>query len=405
MKKTAWVLMGGLLIALNVVAQQLPCDCEDCRRRAASGKQFTMTELDALNQPAKREAGTGQKPRAEAEDHHADDAHDHDHDDHAAPAKAACGSGCADTGCADTKAAAKPEQHDHDGHADHDEGCDHDGHVDAGGVEVTGDMAATIGLKVERATGGQVAQSVTFPAEIKINRDRHASVRPRYNSRVREVFVEIGQKVQSGDRLAALENLETLAQYDLTAPLDGVVVAKDVAAGETADTGKTLVEVADLSTVWADISIFPKYQHAIQAGLPVLFVAHDGHTSRGTISYVSPLMSRTTRTFTARCVLMTPREDFTPGAFVRAQIVVHSARADVRVPGEAIQTIGGETVVFVPGTAGYITRPVTVGLRDDRHAAITQGLTPGEPYVAAGAFSLKAAMITSGMDPHAGHGH
>ncbi len=120
---------------------------------------------------------------------------------------------------------------------------------------------------------------------------------------------------------------------------------------------------------------------------------------------VSPLMSRETRTVQARCVLDDPEEDFMPGAFVQAILVVDQTDARVRVEKMAIQKMGGETVVFVEVDGEYVSRDVTVGLSDAEHIEIVAGLESGESYVAEGAFELKANMVTSGMDPHAGHGH
>ena len=139
--------------------------------------------------------------------------------------------------------------------------------------------------------------------------------------------------------------------------------------------------------------------------MPVEFVAHDGHSTKGVVKYISPLVSHETRTFTARCVLKGAGEDFTPGAFVRARIHIETVDANVVVPRKAIQTIDGENVIFVPGEQGFLPAVVTLGVADEHHVEIVSGLQPGGQYVAVGAFTLKAQMATSGMDPHAGHGH
>ena len=306
------------------------------------------------------------------------------------------------------------EGHDHgaeeaaDEHAGHDHGAEevgHDDHEGESGMEISPEMAKKIGLKLSEASGGNISTTVVFPAEIKLNRDQTASVSPRYSSVVRQVFVEIGDEVKKGDILASLENRDSMAVYTVAAPLDGVVVDKATAAGEVASVDKELFKIADLSTVWADINIFPRFQHTIHKDMPVEFVAHDGHTARGVVKYLSPLVSEETRTFTARCVLKGADEDFTPGAFVRARITTDSARVSIRVESEAVQMFEGEPVVFVPTEHGYESREVQTGLSEQHFVEITKGLKPGERYVSAGAFTLKAEMVTSGMDPHAGHGH
>ncbi len=286
----------------------------------------------------------------------------------------------------------------HDDHSGHD-------HDDGNEISISPDIAKKIGLEVAEAAGGTISTSVIFPAEIKLNRDQAAAVSSRYSSIVQKVFVEIGDPVKKGDILATLENHATLAIYTIAAPLDGVVVAKATSEGEAAGEDKVLFEIADLSTVWADISIFPRFQHSIRKNMPVEFIAHDGHLAQGKVKYLSPLISPETRTFTARCVLTGHDEDFTPGAFVRASITTHSTEVAVRIEREAVQLVEGEYLVFVPSEHGYASRTVQIGAGEEHFVEITSGLEPGESYVAKGAFSIKAEMITSGMDPHAGHGH
>ena len=85
------------------------------------------------------------------------------------------------------------EEADHDEHAGHDHGAeeaDHDEHAghdhgaeEAGGIEITPEMAKKIGIQIHEAEAGSIAKMVTFPAEIKLNRDRAASVSPRYAER------------------------------------------------------------------------------------------------------------------------------------------------------------------------------------------------------------------------------
>jgi cobalt-zinc-cadmium efflux system membrane fusion protein len=232
-----------------------------------------------------------------------------------------------------------------------------------------------------------------------------AGVSPRYDSVVRQVFAEIGETVQKGDVLASLENRQTMAVYTVSAPLDGTIISKDFSVGEAVETGKVLYEVADLDTVWADISIFPRYQHLIKKGMAVEFVAHDGHSAQAKVKYISPLVSHETRTFAARCILKGAGVDFTPGVFVRARIDTEMIEAPVRVEREAVQMVNGVTVVFIPGDHGHEPVDVEVGLSNEQFAEIKRGLNPGDRYVAEGAFTLKAEVITSGMDPHAGHGH
>jgi cobalt-zinc-cadmium efflux system membrane fusion protein len=63
------------------------------------------------------------------------------------------------------------------------------------------------------------------------------------------------------------------------------------------------------------------------------------------------------------------------------------------VPTTAIQTIGGEKVVFVRTSDGFEKRPVVAGRRDDRFTEIAKGLQPREIIAATNTFPLKAEFM------------
>lgn len=313
-----------------------------------------------------------------------------------------------------TNVFAGPECDSHGGHKDevansskHNDydGHDHENEVPNEAIELDKELIRKMGIKISYAKKGSINKSITLPAEIKLNRDKTAAISARYSSVVRQSFAEIGDEVKKGDVLASLENSETMAVYTVSAPLYGVVISKNLSVGEAAAEGEVLYEIADLSSVWSDISVFPQYHHLVNKGMKVNFVAHDGHTAEGIVKYVSPIASNETRTFTARCVLEGQSEDFAPGVFVRANINLEQVDVDLVISREAVQHIDGESVVFIPDGHGFVATPVKTGLKDEDNVEIHSGLKVNDRYVEKGAFSLKAHMVTSGMDPHAGHGH
>jgi cobalt-zinc-cadmium efflux system membrane fusion protein len=67
--------------------------------------------------------------------------------------------------------------------------------------------------------------------------------------------------------------------------------------------------------------------------------------------------------------------------------------------------MGEEPVVFVDATEGFKPMPVSLGRGNASHVEVLSGLVAGQRYVTQGAFELKAKIVTSGLDAHAGHGH
>ena len=73
------------------------------------------------------------------------------------------------------------------------------------------------------------------------------------------------------------------------------------------------------------------------------------------------------------------------------------------VPRSAIQMMEDHSVVFVETGAGFMPQPVRIGRTNPTHAEILAGLEMGQPYVARGAFTLKAQLAKGAFGD--GHGH
>jgi len=367
MKKILWMTAFLVAVLLSVEAQHECADpnCTSCKP--------LVSPIVKTNVPVAALAAESHKDRA-----------DHKGYDHAVEKKAVLDK---HAGCDHT--AKEPAKDDHAGH-------DHDVH---------GHEEEHAAFEIETAAGGMVERMVSFPAEIQVNRAHAAVVSPKYAGTVREVYVEIGDTVKAGDLLATIESRETLANYPVKAPLAGTVVSRGKSVGELAGEENMLFEIIDLSSVWVEVHVFPQYRHAVRKGQAVHLISSDGHEVETVIDYVSPLIDPETRTVKARCVLVGGGDDFSPGAFVRAQTAVDSVHAHVRVEKDAVQTMNGETIVFIEDEDGIESRDVHVGISGGEFVEIESGLEPGEKYVVHGAFDLKAELVTSGLDPHTGHGH
>lgn len=198
-----------------------------------------------------------------------------------------------------------------------------------------------------------------------------------------------------------------LTRQELCAPISGTVVHLDFAPGEIVGDETTVLTVADLSTVWVELDVLQTDIGSVRAGQTVIVSASEIAIPEETtvLDFVSPVISRSTRTASARAELQNPNGYWMPGLFVSAQVTTSESEASVVVNREAVQTLDGETVIFVPHEGAFETIPVQLGLSNRTQVEIQSGLLPGEEYVSLGAFALKAEIVTSGLDSHAGHGH
>lgn len=199
------------------------------------------------------------------------------------------------------------------------------------------------------------------------------------------------------------ESDEDFSVYELRAPFAGKVTSKHITLGEVLERGTEVYVLADMNSVWVNLTVYQKDLTAVRIGQPVTIVAgHGVGEAAGVIDYVSPVVQEATRSATARVTLKNPDGRWRPGLFVTGRIQVGKVEVPVLALKTALQIVEDKTCVFVQTDEGFSPRPVTVGRSNKSYVEITAGLRPGERYVSKGAFSLKAEI---GKESFAGEGH
>jgi cobalt-zinc-cadmium efflux system membrane fusion protein len=205
---------------------------------------------------------------------------------------------------------------------------------------------------------------------------------------------------------SAAPHRQNLGWYEIKAPIDGVVVERHLALGEHVGEDSDIFTIADLTSVWVNLTVYTKDLLAVRKGQDVVLRAeHSGTQARGRIAMVTPFVEPSTRSATARVPLDNRDAEWMPGTFVAGHIGVLAEDIPLVVPRSAVQNIEGRYIVFIEHEGAFEAVPVTIGRSDGEHVEIVAGLEPGAPYVAEGAFQLKATVVTGALGSHAGHGH
>lgn len=209
--------------------------------------------------------------------------------------------------------------------------------------------------------------------------------------------------IGGGALQALLDNPESLlTRYEVRAPFDGTVVGKQVAAGQAVTEDEDLFTIADLSTVWVDVTVYAKDLNAVRVGQEVTIRSQAlGAEAQGKIVYVGALVGGEARAATARVVLPDPEGRWRPGLFVTAAVVQEVVTVPVAIKREGLQTFRDWDVVFVRYGDEFEARPLELGRIDGEWIEVISGLAPGEQYAAANSFVLKADVGKSG----ASHDH
>ena len=237
---------------------------------------------------------------------------------------------------------------------------------------------------------------------LRANQEAVVQVTPRFPGIVRAIRKRIGDQVVKDEQLASIESNQSLTVYDLKAPISGTVIDRQISLGEYASEQKPAFVVADLSTIWVDLSVYRQDLKRVRIGDEVLIDPEDGGGEvRGKVSYVAPIGASDTQTALARVVLPNADGRLRPGLFVTSRLILTKREVPVAVRLTAIQTLENKTVVFVRESDDKIeARPVELGDSDTKFVEIRDGLSAGERYVAENSFVVKAEMGKGEADHH-----
>lgn len=295
------------------------------------------------------------------------------------------------TGCRDDRSEAEEEEG-VSSEAHNDEEAEKEEPEETQEVRLSRQEREALGIEVAAAVPGLIDSGTELLGEVRPNADRLAHIAPRFAGVVREVRKKAGDAVRPADVLAIIESSDSLAPYQMTTQIAGVVLERDLAVGEAVDRDKHAFVVADLSTIWVELSVYQEDIARLSLGQAVRIQSvREGPSAEGVISYLTPALDPATRTATARVVLPNPDGRFMPGMFVKAR-ALDAVRAEVTIPRTAVQTLSAKPVVFVEDDDGLTPRPVTLGREGDSRVEILAGLSAGERVAATNTFLLKAEL-------------
>ncbi len=267
---------------------------------------------------------------------------------------------------------------------------------------ISAEAAERAGVVAELAGPATMRETLSVYGQVKLNANKVARAVPRFGGIVREARKALGDTVAAGEVVAIVETNQSLATIEVKAPIAGIVVDRDVNAGETVPDGTALYTIADLADVWVDLNVPKRDQARVKTGQSAVIHADDGGTdATGTISWISPVSSAEAQTLVARVVLENPDQRWRPGLFVKARISLAEARVPVAVKESALQTLYDFTVVFSQHGDLYQARPLELGRRGDGYVEVLKGLRADERYVTENSFLIKADIGKSG----AAHDH
>jgi len=213
----------------------------------------------------------------------------------------------------------------------------------------------------------------------------------------------------NGDLVATLAALKVLGVKDpdelvkappsfevpVKAPIGGVVVEQDVAAGQLIQPGTTqCFMISDISSVWVLVNVYQKDLPYVRVG-DVVTIQTDSYSQEfhGRISYVAASLDPNTRTLQARIDTGNPGEKLKKDMYVTAIVNAGTLPNAIALPDAAIlRDSENQPFVYAATSAGQFgRRSVTLGESLNGQTEITSGVKPGDQVIGDGSLFLQFA--------------
>lgn len=275
-----------------------------------------------------------------------------------------------------------------------------------GRVTIGAKQAQDAGIKTETSAGATILDSMVLTGRVVPNAEYQRAVTARFPGAIQKVYKSMGDSVKAGEQLALIESSDSLRNYTLEAPIDGVVLERHANPGENAGSDPLFV-IADYRKLWLELSVFPRDLARIKVGqsVEVRPVEEGGTEGAGKIVRIAPAEGADhgslSGVYTARVDLDNSAGQWTPGLFMRGEVLIGEFAVPLAVKRSGLQAFRDFTVVYEQVGETYEVRMLELGRHDKTHVEVLGGLSPGVQYVTENSYLIKADIDKSG----ASHDH
>lgn len=253
-------------------------------------------------------------------------------------------------------------------------------------------------LATSEVQSGTIERHVELLGTLVIPPKNKAEVNARFSGVVETLVADVGDSVNAGDVIAKIQSNDSLQTYIVKAPISGTVVSRNVNVGQLV-AGETLYDIVDANTLWAELKVFPSKRDTIKPGSYV----HIKKGSQQQDAQVKVLIPSSSQSPYQIAIVEIDNIEgvFSPGDMVTGVVDAQKIAVSLRVENEAIQSMDGNSIVFLHYGNMFQAVPVKLGIKDDNFTEIKHGLEIGQVYVSKNSFLIKADLEKSG----ASHAH
>lgn len=270
-----------------------------------------------------------------------------------------------------------------------------------GPVQLTDQQKQAIALQSAPADVRELHKELNINGQVQLLPNRQADVSLRISGQVKALYANLGDTVKAGQNLAKVESRlsgDPPPSVTITAPMSGVIDARNVNIGQAVEPNTTLFHISDRSRLIVVAKVYEEDlgKVKVEQEARVHVLSYPDQVFAGKVTLIDPNLDPLSRTVNVWIELTNEKGALKPNMFARANVILERNDAALAVPNGAIIEANGERFVFVGEGNTYRRVEVTVGARDDEYSQITEGLVPGDEVVTQGNRQLYTLWLTGG---------
>ncbi len=210
------------------------------------------------------------------------------------------------------------------------------------------------------------------------------------------------------DKLKAhATDMQDISKLIIRAPIDGMIVERDVVSGNFYDDMAVLMVISPMEKLWVWGNVYEKDQDQVhlQQTWDIYFPYLDNLKVEGKVEHIAAKVDPNTRTLKIRASIPNPKKELKAEQLVKAVLNIPPMPGHTVIPRNAMAAINGQNCCFVQGADDPDTfqrRLIDVDQENHDIVVVRSGLSPGEKVVTNGSLILSQlyeddSTVSSGM--------
>jgi multidrug efflux pump subunit AcrA (membrane-fusion protein) len=198
-------------------------------------------------------------------------------------------------------------------------------------------------------------------------------------------------RIQLQSSEVALQDIEkTLSDYEVKAPISGILTDLNPEAGVTVQAGYVAGVIQQLNPIKIHADLTESAVKLVRGKTEIPFTVQGSDSKMtGKVTYLADVMSPQSKTYVLELSAENPDNKLKSGMSVKLQIGGDSKQNVVAVPVASIVKEGNDNYVFVVNGDQAEKRKVTLGRVSESNREVTSGIKEGEQVVVLGQQDLK----------------